>query len=167
MTTQPEQFGKALAQLLKAIFSLLVIGVVAYACLRGGGTHTSTTPTTTTRPPGAQKSTVFSDVWVPPGAHLYSSDGAGEWGEINIPYPDAVAQEEALLPVGQWLGGYSGYPWCKKAALGDTENTSWLWGDLKDAVVVTVLPEDNHARIITRHGSCDRSYHSTPLTGSQ
>jgi hypothetical protein len=163
MTTQPEQFGKALAQLLKGVFSLLVIGVLAYACLHGGGTHTSTRPTTTPPPSGAQKSTVFSNIWVPPGAHLYSSEGAGEWWEIDIPYPDAVAQEEALLPVGKWLDSYPGYPWCRKRidTSGSSQGTSWFWGDLKDAVVVAVWQEDDHARIMTARASCDRTYTQT------
>jgi len=109
-----------------------------------------------TPPPGAQHSSV-ADVYVPAGARPVPEDRTptGETWDLEGPtYADAVAQEEALLPVGRPLGGY---PWCEKRALGGngSDNMSWLWGGEKDAIVVSVnRVTDNYSTIVIRHGSC-------------
>ena len=110
-----------------------------------------------TPPPGAQHSSI-ADVYVPPDAQLEVEDAGstGErWDMMHTSYSDAVRQQEALLPVGRSLGGYA---WCKKAALGGNDNTSWMWGGEKDALIVSVMSlfggDSIGAVIVIRHGSC-------------
>jgi hypothetical protein len=59
---------------------------------------------------------------------------------MKASYLDTVAQEEALLPVGQPLNGY---PWCQKTKMPPSEprdETNWIWGTPTNAVIVSVFP---------------------------
>lgn len=109
--------------------------------------------TTMTLPPGVQHSSV-ADVFVPPNARPDlagdTAPGAERW-DLEASYSDAIAQEEALLPVGKPLDGY---PWCRKTS-DRADNTTWVWGGPRDAVVVSVFYEANNSSlIVVRHGSC-------------
>jgi hypothetical protein len=65
---------------------------------------------------------------------------------MNTSYPDAVTQEAALLPVG---GPLNGYPWCRTRSLGGVnDNTSWIWGRRRDAVIVSVFHVSSNASTI-------------------
>jgi hypothetical protein len=102
-----------------------------------------------TPPPGAHHSSV-ADVYLPPSADLDPSDvtsGQSERYDIPISYQQAVAQQEALLPVGEPLDGH---PWCQKTPLpaGSTDNTTWIWGRPRDAIIVSVFSIDNNASSI-------------------
>ncbi len=118
------------------------------------GTPGSPDATPTTRPPGVQHSSV-ADVFVPPNATLEPAEdtasGAERW-DMKTSYPDAVAQEEALLPVGKPLDGY---PWCQKTPLppGSTDNTTWIWGRPRDAVIVMVWGTTDYASIVIRRST--------------
>jgi hypothetical protein len=154
MTTQQPNFVQGIGQLIKGIVVLVLVGVFAWAC-RTSNHSTSSQPsvTPTTLPPGVQQSSI-AGVFVPPGARLIGTD---RW-EIETSYSDAVTQEEALLPVGKPLDGY---PWCRKTSLaslsGRPDNTTWLWGGMRDAVVVSVFDTSigtDFPTIVVRHGSC-------------
>jgi hypothetical protein len=138
---------------LATVVCLATLAVPVAAC---HGTPGSPVATPTTRPPGVQHSSV-ADVFVPPNATLVPAEdtapGAERWEMKTTGYPDAVAQEEALLPVGKALDGY---PWCRKRPVGYTaDNTTWVWGGPRDAVVVSVFDEANNSSlIVVRHGSC-------------
>lgn len=106
-------------------------------------TFTSTsTSASATIPPGAQHSSI-ANVFVPPNARLEPAEdtapGAERWDLDGTSYSDAVAQEEALLPVGKPLDGH---PWCQKTNIppGTTNRISWIWGRPTDAVIVSVFP---------------------------
>jgi hypothetical protein len=103
-----------------------------------------------TPPPGAQHSSV-AGVYLPPSADLDPSSVTpqGERWDIPLSYPQAVAQQEALLPVGQSLDGH---PWCQKTPLpGSTDNTTWIWGRPRDAIDVSVFTVSGAVWIVVRH----------------
>ena len=115
-------------------------------------TTSSPVATAITPPPGAHHSSV-ANVFVPPTADLdpSSATSRSERWDIPVSYPQAVAQQEALLPVGQPLDVY---PWCQKTPLprGSTDNTTWIWGRPRDAVIVSVFSvSDNASSIVVRH----------------
>jgi len=95
-----------------------------------------------------------ADVWVPASATLETDTASPEgerWELDGTSYQDAVAQEAALIPVGQPLNGH---PYCQKTAIppGSTDNTSWIWGRPREALIVSVLPVlDNFSAIVIRH----------------
>jgi hypothetical protein len=116
-------------------------------------TTSSPVATAITPPPGAHHSSI-ADVFVPPNASLEPE----RWDLDGTGYSDAVAQEEALLPVGQPLDGY---PWCQKTAdpPGSTDNTSWIWGRPGDAIFVSVFPvTNNHSTIVVRRSNNAEGY---------
>ncbi len=114
-----------------------------------------------TPPPGAQHSSI-ANVFVPPNARLEPAEdtapGGERWDLDGTSYPDAVAQEEALLPVGKPLDSY---PWCQKTAIppGSTDNTAWIWGRPRDAVIVSVYPlVTNYSIIVIRRSTAADMY---------
>jgi hypothetical protein len=57
---------------------------------------------------------------------------------------------EPALPAGKPLDSY---PWCQKTAMppGSTDNTNWIWGRPRDAVIVMVYPvATNYSIIVIR-----------------
>ncbi|MEB4208761.1 hypothetical protein [Mycobacterium sp. 94-17] len=88
-----------------------------------------------------------------PGATLDTDDSTptSERWEIKADYPDVVAQEEALLPVGKPLNGF---PWCQKTKMPPNDpqdETNWIWGRRLDGVIVSVFPViTNYSTIVIR-----------------
>ena len=114
-------------------------------------------------PPGAQRSSVVRDVFVPPGATRDPDDSgpkSEKWDLVGSSYADTVSQEEALLPVGQSLGDL---PWCQKTPIppDSTDNTTWIWGEPNDAVIVSVFglkDVDKYAWIVVRRSDFADEY---------
>ncbi|MGO9155337.1 DUF732 domain-containing protein [Mycobacterium sp.] len=106
-----------------------------------------------TPPPGAHHSAV-ADVWVPGNASLVEGSPESErWELEGTSYQDAVAQEAALIPVGQPLNGH---PYCRKTAIppDSTDNTSWFWGRPREALIVSVFQgfsTGDNAAVVIRH----------------
>jgi hypothetical protein len=108
--------------------------------------------------PSGQRSQV-APVLVPASARLEDRYASSERWDLPASYSDAIAQQQALLPIGKPLDGYR---WCRMQHLGDPakpiDNTSWLWGDGRDAIVVSVFtalfPPRTPALIVPRHGAC-------------
>ena len=104
-----------------------------------------------TPPPGAHHSSI-ADVYLPPSADRDpdSSSESERW-DIPVGYAQAVAQQEALLPVGKPLDGY---PWCQKTKMPPSEpgdEVNWIWGRPRDAIIVSVFPGgDNASSIVVR-----------------
>jgi hypothetical protein len=78
----------------------------------------------------------------PPGATLDAEDSttSGERWQMKTSYLDAVAQEQALLPVGHPLGDL---PWCEETKMPPStpeDETNWIWGTQRNGVIVSVFP---------------------------
>jgi hypothetical protein len=141
--------------MMRQILITAVCLAVLTACHSTSGQASSPVATAITPPPGAHHSSI-ADVFVPPNASLEPAEdtapGAERW-DIRASYSDAVAQEEALLPVG---GSLNSYPWCQKTPMppGSTNNMSWIWGRPRDAVIVSVLPvTDNYSTIVIQRSN--------------
>ena len=94
-------------------------------------------------------------MYVPPNASLEPAEdttpGAERWDLEGTSFSDAVAQEEALLPVGQPL---EGHPWCQKTKMPPNtpkDEMNWIWGRPRNAIIVSVFPVmDNFQTIVIR-----------------
>lgn len=115
--------------------------------------HSGSEPTVATAitpPPGAHHSSI-ANVFVPPDASLEPAEDTAQDAErwdIKASFADTVAQEQALLPVGQPLDDYA---WCQQTKMPPStteEETNWIWGSPRNAVIVSVFPVTNNYSVI-------------------